>query len=339
MKPVGLILVALVLAVVAPASGADKESLRSVYGVACSSNGIDEDQCFCILDVVVREHGEAAAEFVGLDMSLRYDESFAILEQIGEDAGYAASTTFEDAQYKECSAGRLARLKGTTQNSGPAVATAVSASAVAAGGTASTDRRFATFDAFGSGLPILDLRHLDGEAIADINGQIKDKILSGNPNANFQDYITFYQIVNVRGGVDTDGDGQADIHPGDADYAIEVQKRSLPTKLYISREGGNSQVLGDIRFGNGLFAPYVRIELRPDASGMGAFNAANIGNMEELMRAMQTPQHLYFVFPDANPDGANHLVRRDSNSIGFAGAPEGSSNSHDDAVFEIRIGM
>lgn len=323
------------------ASMAEVSTLRPIYQQACSSNGIGEDQCFCILDEVVRKHGEAAARFVGLDMALRYDESFAILEQIGEDAGFAASSTFEDAQYKECSADRLARLKGTYQSAGPGVATTMSATEDAAGGTVSPGGQFTTFEAFSSAPPILDLRQADREVIADITAEIKDKILKGNPYANFQDYISFYPVVNMKGGIDTNGDGQADLHPGDADYAVEVQKRSLPTKLYISRDGGNLQVLGEVRFRSGLYAPYVRIELRGDAAGMSGFDPADLGNMEDLMRAMQRPQHLYFVFPEANPDSANNLAMRGNNSLGFDSSPNGAANgnSHGDAIFEFRIGM
>ena len=341
MKRVHLMIVTAALAVVTPASAADEDTLRSVYGSACSSNGIDEKQCFCILDVVVDKHGETAARFVGLDMSLRYDEAFAILEEIGEDAGFAASSTFEDAQHKECSTGRLARLEGTYRSTGPAVATTMTAAANAAGGTESPGQGFATFEAFASALPILDLRNVDREVIADVTAHISSEILNANPYANFQDYITFYQIVNAKGGIDTNGDGQADLHPGDADYAIEVQKRSLPTKLYISRDGGNTQVLGEVRFRSGLFAPYVRVELPGNASGLSGFDAADLGNVEDLMRAMQTPQYLYFVFPEANPNGANYLARRDNNSIGFDRSPNGAAegNGHDDAVFKFRIGM
>lgn len=311
--------------------------LWSVYQPACSSNGIPDEQCRCIQKLVVDTHGEAAARYVGLDMTLRYDEASVILEQIGEDKAFAAADTFDVALNKDCTSGRLARLRGESQAAGTGVASVSSEAAAAA--MQQPRQKFSTFDAFSSVAPVLDLRRIEREAIADVTLQIKDEVLHARPNQNMRDYLGFYEVVDANGGIDTNGDGQADLRPGDGDYASAAQRQMLSTKLYFQKSSGSSQVLGEVRFRNKIYAPVVRIQGAP-AGGNSEMGQGQLKSMQDLMKMMSKPRNLYFVYPAANPGGANHLIKLDNNSIGFASSPSngGGSASHDDAIFGFRVG-
>ncbi|MEW8508096.1 MAG: hypothetical protein AB2598_15470 [Candidatus Thiodiazotropha sp.] len=325
----------------APASAVN---LWSLYKPACLANGIDPDPCICILDEVVKAHGEQAARYVGLDMSMRHDEANAILAVIGEEKAFAAGSTFDIAQNKNCSAGRIARLKGTYSSPGANAVTATLSAAGIVGEGVSSNKLSKTTDVMVHGIPVIDLRTIDGEAIGDVSVKFAAGIDPMAGTTNIRNYLGFYPITDKSGGVDTNGDGVADVKPGDRDYAKSAQTYAVPTKLYISKQPGQEQYLGEVRLtGGSLYAPFFHYRGKSRPAGLPAgfpFGINDRQKMEDFLKTgIDKPSSLYFVFAAANPQGVKHLVNPGKNLLGFEQTPgKGlAEKNFDDAQFSFRF--
>ena len=326
---------------------AKTEDLWSLYEPACNANGIDPDPCICILDEVVEAHGEQAARYVGLDMSMRYDEAGAILEVIGEDRAFAASSMFDVARNKDCTAGRIARLQGTYSNSGSNRASGSASASGAAAVSTGSGSEFKTVEVMTAGVPVFDLRAHGDNVICDVSVQFGKDVKPAGDTGNIRNYVGFYRIVDANGGIDENGDGIADVRPGDTDYATQVQIRAGKTRLYVSKHAGQEQYLGEIQLAGGaLYAPYLRFE------GAGArtsgvlsglsFTTEDRQKTEAFLRhGMNSPQNLYFVFEAANVGGANHFVSLGDDQLGFEQSPGAgvSPRDYDDAIFDFTFGF
>ncbi len=288
---------------------------QALFEAACGSVGVDTDRCNCIAQLVIERHGEAAARYVVLDMNLRYDEAAAALEQAGEDQAFAASETFEAVQHKECSSGRLARQQGQYAGAGAGEAS-VSSAAVAA--TAPPPPRATTINAVfvaGQAAPLIDLSAHPAGGIIDVSARFSDAALASASSRNLRNFVGFYAVVDGDGGIDTNGDGAADVRPDDSNYSATAQARALSNKLYWRTDAGNQQVLGEVRLPGGKrYVPLVMYRSNQPA-GRATRDVASM--RRQVMRGMKTNANLYFAYPDANPDKAMKLRRLDDRSFGF----------------------
>ncbi|MEL7538073.1 MAG: hypothetical protein AAFM91_13565 [Pseudomonadota bacterium] len=299
---------------------AHSANLWSLYQPACASNGIGDEECQCIMKLLVERHGEDAARYVGLDMNLKYEEAAAVLASIGEDKAFAAGDMFDIAQNKDCSSSRLARQRGE-QRSGSASA---AAEATAAADTAAKDEQRGdapksrpVFNQ--SGAPLIDLRERANDTVIEVSAAFASGVLSASQSANMLDFVTFFVVVDENGGIDTDGDGIADLSPGDDGYAVAAQARTLPNKLTVSRTAGDKQYLGELSLARGaLYAPLVRYRgPTGQPASPAAVTAADLAAMRERMRsAMSTNANLRFPFAAAHSDNEAHLQRLSENSFG-----------------------
>lgn len=320
------------------------EDLWSLYEPACLSNGIDSDPCRCILDEVVKTHGEKAARYVGLEMLLRYEEATAMRDAIGEDKAFAASSLFDIAQNKHCTAGRLARLKGTYTGSGTGTAAAsITATASDAAQTQSskpTGRASGALNVVTSDAPVFDLRNYPQGAVVDVTAALNDEMFKIADGKNLRNYVGFYRITDIKGGIDTNGDGRADVRPGDAGYAKKVQVQGVSSKLYLSKDAGKSQYLGEVHLeGGALYAPYIRFKGKRGAAGFPGdfpFSTKDKNAMADFLRkGMKNPTNLYFVFVGANPDGAIHLTHLGNSKFGFEDKPNEGDKDFDDVILSF----
>lgn len=310
-----------------PMAAAADEELWSLYQPACLAGGIDPNPCLCILDEVVRVHGEDAARFVGLDMLMRYDEAAALRDAIGEDKAFAASSLFDLAQNKNCSAGRLARLKGLYTGAGTG-ADAASESTTAEGAVQRPSARAAVdLSVIRADAPVIDLRDYPEGAIVDVKALLSDPAFAIVAGKNIRNYVAIYRIADLAGGVDTDGDDAADLRPGDAAYASFVQSQGEGKRLYFSEDAGTDQYLGEVRLpGGAMYALYLRFDVGQRSAavlnGLPTDRAEPQALLKVLSQQRKSPSHLYFVFAPANPGGASYLLHRGDGDFGFEYRPD-----------------
>ena len=181
---------------------------------------------------------------------------------------------------------------------------------------------------------------------ASANTRLTDNVLDLGVEAAFDNIVGFYEIVDVNGGIDTNGDGNADLLPEDEGYArAAIEGRIRGWELRAGSSGDPSknttvEQFGEIVIvGGALYAPFIIAnggELSFD--GFIAFeDQEDDGQFNEAARE-RDDMVAYFSFIGANPDGARHIEAKGNNIFGFEDLPSNlgiSDNDFDDAVFRF----
>lgn len=154
---------------------------------------------------------------------------------------------------------------------------------------------------------LLDLRDITGDVAT---------TFSVNREAAYDNFVGFYQIADRNGGIDLNGDGVADVTPGQSGYTeaalanraetVALTTANLTTSVFESAVGGGS-----------LYAPFL---------------IAN-GNLDRF-----NPDKVYFAFGAANADGVEH-VRVTDGAIGFEDLFGGGDNDFNDIVVEFAVAV
>ena len=153
-----------------------------------------------------------------------------------------------------------------------------------------------------TGLEAIDLR----EEVDRLNAQIMV-----NSEAAFSNFVDFYKVVDESGGIDTNGDGVADVNPGDTNYAQTAIEQRLGLDITDENTVFNTTFeAGDI------FAPFIIADGNPDTFA---------------------DTEVYFPFVEANADGANHLISLGDNTFGFEDSPNGGDLDFDDMIVQVQF--
>lgn len=129
--------------------------------------------------------------------------------------------------------------------------------------------------------------------------------------AAFDNVIGFYQVIDEDGGIDSDGDGTADVFVGDAGYAqAAVQNRIASIDLSVENQ---STATFDGEFDAGaIFVPFLIVD-------------GSVDNFEQI----------YFSFIGANSDGADHVMMLGDNTFGFEDLAGGGDRDFNDMLVNI----
>lgn len=137
--------------------------------------------------------------------------------------------------------------------------------------------------------------------------------------ASFENYVGFYKVVDENGGIDTDGDGIADINPGDNNYIqTAINNRIEGLDLTIENQGSvkyNSELSG-----GSIYAPFI---------------IAN-GNPDDVNGNNNDPE-VYFTYLGANSDGQDHIRMLGDNTFGFEDLPSGGDLDYNDMIIRAEI--
>ncbi|PSR19523.1 bifunctional metallophosphatase/5'-nucleotidase [filamentous cyanobacterium CCP3] len=149
----------------------------------------------------------------------------------------------------------------------------------------------------------LDLRDITGDVAT---------TFAVNREAAFDNFVGFYRVTDTNGGIDINGNGTADLTPGQAGYTEAALAARAETVALTTSNLTESVFESDVA-GGSLYAPFLIVNGTPDG-----FNASRV----------------YFAFGAANPDGAEH-VRVVDGAIGFEDQFGGGDNDFNDLVVTI----
>lgn len=149
----------------------------------------------------------------------------------------------------------------------------------------------------------LDLRNLTGGVEA---------TFVVNREAAFDNFAGFYRVSDTNGGIDIDGDGTADVTPGQAGYT-EAALAARAEAVGLSTANLTESVFESTVAGGSLYAPFLIANGTPDS-----FSASQV----------------FFAFGAANADGAEHIRVADG-AIRFEDLLGGGDNDFNDLVIEI----
>ncbi len=144
-----------------------------------------------------------------------------------------------------------------------------------------------------------------------------------NRNADYNNYISFYQVTDKNGGIDTNGDRKADILVGQAGYTeAAVGGRVAGIDLTVNNQG-TATYTGTFEPGS-IFAPFIIANGRPDAILDGNPN---------------NDPAVYFPFLGANPGNVDHINLLGNNTLGFEDLPNGGDKDYNDVTVRVNLSI
>ncbi|WP_375474605.1 DUF4347 domain-containing protein [uncultured Nostoc sp.] len=140
-----------------------------------------------------------------------------------------------------------------------------------------------------------------------------------NREASYNNFVGFYQVADENGGIDTNGDGTADILVGQAGYAeAAVRGRVAGIDLAVGNQG-TANYTGTFD-PNSLFAPFIIVDGTPDAILNSNAN-----------------KNVYFTFLGANSDKVDHIRLLGNNTFGFEDLANGGDKDYNDMIVQVNL--
>ncbi|WP_313949894.1 FG-GAP-like repeat-containing protein [Nostoc sp. FACHB-190] len=164
----------------------------------------------------------------------------------------------------------------------------------------------------------------EGEAI-DLREYSGDSLIAGTfsvyREASYNNYVGFYKVVDESGGIDTNGDGTADVLVGDAGYLqAAINQRVTGIGLSVGNQStGNSE---SNFTGGGIYVPFLVIN-----GGIDALLDSNTSNDPTV----------FFTFLGANSDKTQHVRILGDNTFGFEDLVGGGDNDFNDVIVKINL--
>ncbi|MBE8987765.1 DUF4114 domain-containing protein [Nostoc sp. LEGE 12450] len=144
-----------------------------------------------------------------------------------------------------------------------------------------------------------------------------------NREAAFNNSIGFYQVTDENGGIDTNGDGKADILTGQTGYSeAAVRGRVAGIDLTVNNQG-TATYTGTFQPGS-IFAPFIIANSRPDAL------IDNNPNNDPVV---------YFPFLGANIDKVDHIRLLGNNIFGFEDVANGGDKDFNDVIVGVKLSI
>ncbi|NJL09578.1 MAG: DUF4114 domain-containing protein [Calothrix sp. SM1_7_51] len=155
-----------------------------------------------------------------------------------------------------------------------------------------------------------------------VSGQVKAEF-TVNREAAFNNYVGFYQIADINGGIDVDGNGTVDLRPGDAGYVQEaVLRRVAGIDLAVNNQG-TANITGNFN-GGSLFAPFMIVDGRPDAI---------------LDSNSNNDPAVFFPFLGANSGKVDHVRLLGNNTFGFEDIVGGGDKDYNDIIVKVNLSV
>ncbi|MEH2210726.1 putative Ig domain-containing protein [Nostoc sp.] len=141
--------------------------------------------------------------------------------------------------------------------------------------------------------------------------------------AAFNNFVGFYQITDESGGIDTNGDGTADVLVGQAGYTqAAINNRVAGIDLSVANEG-TASFTGTFQPG-AIFVPFIIVN-----AGADAIVDSNPNNDPAV----------YFSFLGANTDKADHIRLLGNNAFGFEDLANGGDRDYNDLIVRVNLSI
>ena len=165
---------------------------------------------------------------------------------------------------------------------------------------------------------VIDLRFASGLA-TDITSVKANFVV--NREAAFNNFVGFYKVTDVNGGIDTNNDGIVDVAPGQSGY-IQAAIRGRVQGIDLSVNNQGTASFSGIFGVNAIFAPFIIAN-----GGVDLLLDSNASNDPAV----------YFPFLGANSDGVDHIRMLGSNIFGFEDLPNGGDRDFNDIIVKTTL--
>ena len=141
--------------------------------------------------------------------------------------------------------------------------------------------------------------------------------------AAYDNFIGFYQVADEKGGIDTNGDGIADILTGQVGYTeAAIRGRVAGIDLIVNNQS-TASYSGNIA-PDSLYAPFIIVNGRPDA-----ILDSNANNNPAV----------YFAFLGANSDKTDHIRLLQNHTFGFEDMANGGDRDFNDIILKVNLSI
>ncbi len=144
-----------------------------------------------------------------------------------------------------------------------------------------------------------------------------------NRDAGYNNYISFYQVTDENGGIDTNGDRKADILVGQTGYT-EAAVRGRVTGIDLTANNQDTATYTGTFEPGSIFAAFIIANGRPDA-----ILDSNPSNNPAV----------YFPFLGANSDKVDHIRLLGNNTFGFEDLPNGGDKDYNDMTVRVNLNI
>jgi len=163
---------------------------------------------------------------------------------------------------------------------------------------------------------VIDLRDVDTTLFPKVQAEF-----TLSREAAFNNFVGFYKVTDPNGGIDTNGDGAADLTPGQNGYSrAAVANRVAGIDLSVSNQ--STQTTSGIFAAGSIFAPFIIINSNADAV---------------LDSNPNNDPAVYFSYLGANSDGKDHVRLLGNNTFGFEDLPSGGDFDYNDFIVKIKL--
>ena len=153
--------------------------------------------------------------------------------------------------------------------------------------------------------------------LSDITGQVSVNV-EVHREANFDNLVGFYQITDTNGGIDINGDGVADLNPGDSGYTEAALTNRITGLDLLQADNQQTATFDGILEGGSILASFIVVD----------------GTVDE---AINNNAEVYFSFLGANTDRADHIRLLGDNSFGFEDLSGGGDNDFNDVIVRVNF--
>ncbi|TAE58269.1 MAG: DUF4114 domain-containing protein, partial [Nostocales cyanobacterium] len=161
-------------------------------------------------------------------------------------------------------------------------------------------------------IEMLDLRSFSNAVTAEF-------IVNGDAARN--NFVGFYKVADLNGGIDTNNDGRVDIQPGSVGYTQAAVANRLSGVDLIVNSAGTSTFNTTLN-GGSMYAPFIIVNGTPDA--IVDSNRSNDPNV-------------YFSFVGANSDNTDHVNLLGNNVFGFEDTLGGGDLNYQDMTVQVNV--
>ncbi|MEM6400848.1 MAG: transporter substrate-binding domain-containing protein, partial [Cyanobacteria bacterium P01_D01_bin.116] len=153
--------------------------------------------------------------------------------------------------------------------------------------------------------------------LTDITGQVSVNV-EVHREAAFDNLIGFYQIADINGGIDTTGDGKADIFVGQEGYKQAALTNRITGLDLLKTDNQQTTTLNGTFKGETILASFIIVD----------------GTIEQ---AINNSAETYFSFLGANSDGVDHIRLLGDNTFGYEDLPGGGDGDFNDMIVKINF--
>ncbi|WP_245894986.1 phytase [Nostoc cycadae] len=140
-------------------------------------------------------------------------------------------------------------------------------------------------------------------------------------DAGYRNYASFYRVTDVNGGIDLNGDGQADILPGQAGYTEAAVSNRVPG-IDLTANRGITTYSATLQ-GGYIYAPFI---------------IAN-GTPEAILDNNPRNPAVYFPVLGANTRQTDQIALLGNNIFGFEDLPRGGDRDFNDLVVRVDLNI